>query len=64
MEDDFATIEHSWSVGVARQSGQYIYIVRAQLSAHTYTDQLLSIGADPPLPLSHSTLLYGIFLHS
>ena len=35
LEDDFAPIEHSWSVGVGRQSGQYIYTVRARLSAHT-----------------------------
>ena len=34
-------------------SGQYIYIVRARLSAHTDWDQLSSIGADPPF-LSHS----------
>jgi len=48
MEDDFAPIEHSWLVGVGRQSGQYIYILYGPDFLPTPTDQLCSIGADCP----------------
>ena len=63
MEEDFAPIKHSWSVGVGRQSGQYIYIVRARLSAHTdwsaeFNWRKIVFYTLPPL--SHSTLLYDV----
>jgi len=48
MEDDFAPIEQSWSVGVGRQWGQYIDIVRARLSAHTDWSVVFNWRISPP----------------
>ena len=59
MEDDFAPIEHNGcgqTIGPVPTSVMY-----GPGFLPTQTDQLCSIGRDPPSPLSHSTLLndYG-----
>jgi len=57
-------MEHSWSVGVGRQSGQYIYIVQARLSAHTDWSAEFNWRRSPLLSHSIYKLITLCTLHS
>jgi len=63
VEDDFAPIEHSWSVGMGREPRQYNYISEQEYVCTGSTppvqpDQLIATGAESPPPVLHYLTLW------